>query len=84
LFEINIELSASGAYLFSESATDFTVTSSHPIHVGGNVKVIVDRVGTGEGCSPLSDDNANSTVVIVALPPGGEFLGASVNVTCKK
>jgi chondroitin AC lyase len=30
LFEINIELSDAGAYLFSETATDFTVTASHP------------------------------------------------------
>jgi hypothetical protein len=84
LFEINIELSASGAYLFSESATDFTVTASHPIRVGDNVKVIVDRVGTGEGCTSSLDDNAQTTVVTVTLPPGGQFLGAWVNVTCKR
>jgi chondroitin AC lyase len=84
LFEINIELSASGAYLFSESTTDFTLTASHPIRVGGNVKVTVDRVGTGEGCTASSDDNAQTTDVTIALPPGGEYLGASVNVKCKK
>jgi hypothetical protein len=84
LFEINIELSNAGAYLFSESTTDFTVTASHPIRVGGNVKVTVDRVGSGEGCRASWDTNAQTTDVTIALPPGGEYLGASVNVTCKK
>ncbi len=83
-FEINIEFSSSGAYLFSESATDFTVTASHPMRVAGNVKVIVDRVGTGEGCSASGDDDAQTTYVTVPLPSDGQFLGASVNVTCKK
>jgi hypothetical protein len=84
LFAINIELSNAGAYLFSESATDFTVTASHPIHVGGNVKVTVDRVGSGEGCTASWNDNPQTTDVTVGLPPDGQFLGASVSVTCKK
>jgi hypothetical protein len=84
LFEINIEFSSSGAYLFSEGANDFTVTVSHPMRVGGNMKVIVDRGGTGEGCTASSGDNAQTTYVTVPLPPNGNFLGASVNVTCKK
>jgi chondroitin AC lyase len=84
LFEIDIELSNAGAYLFSESTTDFTVTASHPIRVGGNVKVTVDRAGTGEGCSSLSNDNAKTTDVTLALPSSEHLLGASVSVKCKK
>jgi hypothetical protein len=84
LFEINIELSDAGAYLFSESETDFTVTTSHPTRVNGNVKVTVDRVGTGEGCTASSNINAKTTDVTVSLPSSLSFLGASVNVTCKK
>jgi hypothetical protein len=83
-FEINIEFSSSGAYLFSESANDFTVTASHPTRVTGDVKVIVDRVGTGEGCTSSWNDNAQTTYVTVPLPSSGNFLGASMNVTCKK
>jgi hypothetical protein len=60
------------------------VTPLHPTRVSGIVKVNVDRVGTGEGCSPLWDQNAKTTDVTVALPSNGAFLGASVNVTCKK
>jgi chondroitin AC lyase len=84
LFEINIELSDAGAYLFSETETNFTVTASHPMRVYGNVKVTVDRVGTGEGCSPVWDDNAKTTDVTVTLPSSPSFLGASANVICKK
>jgi hypothetical protein len=84
LFEINIELSNAGAYLFSESTTDFTVTASHPMRVGGNVKVTVDRVGSGEGCTASWNDNPQTTDVTVALPSSEKFLGASVNVKCKK
>jgi hypothetical protein len=84
LFEINIELSDAGAYLFSESANDFTITASHPTRVGGSVKVAVDRVGSGEGCTSLWSDDATTTNVTISLPSSGEFLGASMNVTCKK
>jgi hypothetical protein len=84
LFQINIELNDAGAYLFSETESDFTVTASHPTRVGGNVKVTVDRVGSGEGCSALWGDNAQTTDVTLALPSSGDFLGASVNVKCKK
>ncbi len=84
LFEINIELSNAGAYLFSESTNDFTVTASHPTRVGGNVKVTVDRVGSGEGCTTSSGVNAQTTGVTLALPSSSNYLGASVNVTCKK
>lgn len=33
LFNLNVTLSNAGAYLFSENATDFTVTASHPMRV---------------------------------------------------
>jgi hypothetical protein len=84
LFEINIELSDAGAYLYSETATDFTVSASHPMRVNGRMKVTVDRVGSGEGCAVLSDVNAKTTDVTLTLPSSKDLLGASVNVTCKK
>jgi chondroitin AC lyase len=84
LFEINIELNDAGAYLFSETATDFTVTVSHPMRVGGDIKVIVGRMGSGQGCTASSDVNANTTNVTLALPSSDHLLGASVNVKCKK
>jgi hypothetical protein len=84
LFELTVQLSDTGAYLFSETATDFTITASHPLRVNGTMKVMVDRVGSGEGCIALSGDNVSNTDVTLTLPSSRELLGASVNITCKK
>jgi hypothetical protein len=84
LFEINIQLNDAGVYLFSEIATDFTLTASHPIRLNGNMKVEVNRVGQGEGCVVSSDINASTINVTLTLSSSSELLGASVNVTCKK
>jgi chondroitin AC lyase len=80
LFEVNIQLSDAGAYLFSETESDFTVTASQPLRVNGSVKVTVDRVGYGEGCTT----SASVTNVEVLLPSSPQLLGASVNTKCKK
>jgi chondroitin AC lyase len=84
LFEINIQLSNAGAYLFSETDTDFTITASQPLRVNGSIKVTVDRVGYGEGCTVSSDSDASMTDVTVMLPLLPELLGASVNTKCNK
>jgi hypothetical protein len=84
LFEISIQLSDAGAYLFSETTTDFTVTASHPMRVNSIMKVTIDRVGYGEGCTVSSDIDAITTNMVLKLPTSPELLGASVNVTCKK
>jgi chondroitin AC lyase len=84
LFQINIKVNDAGAYLFSESETSFTVTASHPTRVGGYVKLTVDRVGSGQGCTPSLDDNAQTTDVTLSLPSSAAYLGASINVTCNK
>jgi chondroitin AC lyase len=84
LFEVNIQLSNAGAYLFSETENDFTVTASQPLRVNGSVKVTVDRVGYGEGCTTSSDVAASATTVSLTLPSSPEFIGASVNTKCKK
>lgn len=85
LFELNIQLSRSGAYIFSETDTSFTLTASHYKRYNYTVHAIVDRVGFGEGCSPISTYNdATQTNMTTRLPPTREWLGASVNVTCKK
>ncbi len=80
MFEINIELSDAGAYLFSETESDFTVATSQPLRVNGSVKVTVDRVGYGEECST----SAPMTNVEIVLPSSPQLLGASVNTKCKK
>jgi chondroitin AC lyase len=82
LFQLTIQLSDAGAYLFSETTTDFTLTASHPTCVGGTVKLMVDRSGSGEGCVASLD--ASNTNVVLSLPSSSQLLGASVNVTCKK
>jgi hypothetical protein len=84
LFEVNIQLSDAGAYLFSETENDFTVTASQPLRVNGSVKVTVDRVGYGEGCTASSDAGASATTVMLTLPSSPQLLGASVNTKCKK
>ena len=83
LFEINLEVNGSGAYIFSETKTNFTVTASQPVGMKRNVTVTVDRVGTGKKCSSSSDNNATKTDLVLSLP-SGDFLGQSVSVTCKK
>jgi hypothetical protein len=83
-FNINIELSDAGAYLYSETDNDFTLTASHPMRIKSTMKLIVDRVGNGEGCIVSSDIDATRTNVTLMLPSSPELLGASVNVTCKK
>jgi chondroitin AC lyase len=84
LFEINIQLNDAGAYLFSETDSDFTITASQPLRVNGTLKVTVDRIGHGEGCTALSDTDASTTNVVLLLPSSPQLLGASVNTTCKK
>ena len=84
LFEINIELSNAGAYLFSETENDFTITASQPLRVNGTLKVTVDRVGYGEKCAAASKSDASTTDVEIILPSSLQLLGASVNTTCKK
>ncbi len=84
LFQLTVQLSDAGAYLFSETDTNFTVTASHPIRIDGTVKVVVDRVGSGQGCAATSNVDAPNTSVTLALPSSPELLGASVNVACKK
>lgn len=44
LFEVNIQLSDAGAYLFSETDNDFPLTASQPLRINGNVTVLVDRI----------------------------------------
>ncbi|UJR17812.1 hypothetical protein I4U23_004711 [Adineta vaga] len=80
LFEINIQLSHAGAYLFSETNVDFTITASHPLQVNGTLRVIVDRVGYGQGCA----SDATTTNVSLMLPLSSQLLGASVNTKCQK
>jgi len=84
LFEINFQISDAGSYLFSETETDFTLTVSQPLRLNGTMHVTIDRVGYGEGCTLSSNANTNTTTVVLALPSSPEWLGASVNVTCKK
>ncbi len=73
-FNLNIELSDAGAYIFSETGTDFTLIASHPMRVNGTLKVTVDRVGSGEGCAASFDTNLSTTNVTLVLPSSLEQL----------
>jgi chondroitin AC lyase len=84
LFEINVELNDAGAYLYSETGTNFTLTASHPLRVNSTVQVTIDRVGYGEGCTASSNIDATTTNVVLMLPSSPQMLGASVSVTCTK
>ena len=85
MFEINIQLFRSGAYMFSETATSFTLTTTHAKRWNSTTHAIVDRAGYGAGCSAASSYmDAKSTNMTVMLPPLRALIGASVNVTCKK
>jgi chondroitin AC lyase len=80
-FKINAELSDDGVYLFNETATDFSVTVSHPTRINSTVTITVDRVGLGQRCVASS---GSKTDVTIALPSSPQLLGSSVTVTCKK
>ncbi|CAF0777841.1 unnamed protein product [Adineta ricciae] len=80
LFEINIQLNNAGAYLFSETDSDFTITASHPFRMNSSVNVIVDRIGYGQGCMISS----SVTNVTMSLPVSDQLLGASVGTKCNK
>ena len=84
LFEVNIQLSDAGAYLFTETDNDFTLTVSQPLRINGNVTVLVDRVGQGTGCTTSTDENTLMTNVVLILPSSSEFIGAPTHTTCKK
>jgi chondroitin AC lyase len=89
LFQINVELSDAGAFLFSETERDFTVTLSHPMRTKGSITVTIDRVGYGDGCTRSRSTNGwraknTTTDVTVMLPRSAQLLGSSVQVTCKK
>jgi hypothetical protein len=73
-FNLNIELSDAGAYIFSETRTDFTLIASHPMRVNGTLKVTVDRVGSGEGCAASFDTNLSTTNVTLVLLSSSEQL----------
>lgn len=84
LFEVNIEINDAGAYIYSENATDFTVTISQPMRLNRTMNLKVDRLGTGEGCVVSNNLYGSSTNVTLVLPSSPEFLGAPVSVSCKK
>jgi hypothetical protein len=79
-FQLTIQVADAGAYLFSETTTDFTITASQPIRVNGKMSILVNRIGYGQGCN-LASSYTNMTLT---LPTSPELQGASVNVTCKK
>ena len=86
LFQINVKLSEAGAFLFSETEMDFTVTVSHPTRTSGSITVNIDRIGYGDGCTPFTNRNAGTTTtdVTLMLPTSTQLLGSPVKVTCKK
>ena len=79
-FNLNIQLSDAGIYLFSETDFDFTLTASQPIRINGVMNITIDRIGYGAGCTTLN----NLTNVTLTLPSSLQFLGSSVDMTCKK
>lgn len=85
-FEIEIELSDAGAYLFSETDSDFTLIASHPQRINGTLEVTVNRIGEGEGClaAPTPFNYKQLTHVMFTLPTLDKHVGTSVVVKCTK
>ena len=81
VFKINARLNDAAAYLFNETATEFSITVSHPTEINRNVTINIDRIGYGDECVTMS---GGTTDVTIALPSSPQLLGASVTVTCKK
>ncbi|CAF0995050.1 unnamed protein product [Rotaria sordida] len=80
-FQINIRLNDADAYLFNETATDFSITVSHPTRINDNVTINIDRIGYGQRCIVVSNSTTNVTIV---LPSSYQLLGALVTVTRNK
>ena len=83
-FELNIELNNAGAFIFSENATAFTLTASHPIIFHTALNVTVDRVGTGKGCTVSTKGDATKTEMLVTLGKTHTAQGISLDVSCTK
>jgi hypothetical protein len=83
-FQLTAELNDAGIFLFNETETEFSITASHPTRVNTSVAVIVNRLGSGQGCVMQFDSNASTTKVTLMLPTSPQLLGQSVTVTCKK
>jgi chondroitin AC lyase len=85
MFQITMQINDAGAYLFSETMSDFTAVASHPTRMNGNLKItLFNRIGYGEGCNTWSYGDTSHTNVTLTLPSSPELQGASVNVTCRK
>lgn len=84
-FNLTATLPFAGAYLYSETERNFTLTASNPRSYIGSLNVTVDRVGYGKGCTTTSNINASTnTTVTLMLPTAKNLQGASISVTCKK
>ena len=84
-FQLTVQLSEAGSYLFSETTTDFTITTSHPTRLNGTMSILLDRIGSGEGCTKIGSNELNVyTNMTVKLPILTALQGASVNVTCQR
>jgi chondroitin AC lyase len=80
-YSLNMTIAYGGLYMFSETEEDFTITVANPMRTGGHLNVTVDREGYGQNCAYNSTIGTN---VMVYLPTDNVYLGASMNVTCKK
>ena len=83
-FELNIELNNAGAFIFSENATAFTLTASHPIIFHTALNVTVDRVGTGKGCTVSAKGDVTKTEMLVMLGKSHTAQGISLDASCTK
>lgn len=83
-FSLDITLINSGAFLYSETGTDLTITASNPVRSNGVLTICVDRASNGQDCLLSNDMNVLKTIITLIIPTDPEFLGASVNVACKK
>ena len=83
-FDLSVELSDAGAYIYSETDDTFSVLASHPTRVNSTLSVIVDRHGEGEGCEIITDNHPRTTRVVFTLPSIADHLGMSVHVSCTR
>lgn len=83
-FSLNMTIAYGGMYMFSETESDFTITAFNPLRTMGHLNVTVDREGYGQNCGPVSYNGTIGTNAMVFLPTDNVYLGASMNVSCKK
>jgi hypothetical protein len=78
----SLSVSTPALVLVARNASAVTVTVSNPVAVGGSVVVTLRGLVAQAGGACAAGGDGASTLVTVAMPAGGDFMGSSTSVVC--